>query len=174
MPEAGIFRYSADGATERIARFDEKLFTPGAADFMTNDEESSGIIPVPFLGEGAFLLDAQVHAGTGDNVTVQHGQLMLMRIEEPTPTTTAEPVETTEAPVETTEAPVETTEAPAESTEAAATTAAPVAGEKNDAAGDLAATGNEFNPVLPAGLAVAAGAVGTYLVARRRGFADEA
>ena len=88
---ARIYAYRiADGAVGEIAVFDADRFTPGAPAFMTNDEESSGIIPADdLLGAGWFLLDAQVHtsaglpAGTGPGTVeelVQHGQLLAMQV----------------------------------------------------------------------------------------------
>jgi hypothetical protein len=45
-----------------LAQFDPAQFTSGAAGFITQDEESSGIIDAArFLGGGSFLFDAQVH-----------------------------------------------------------------------------------------------------------------
>lgn len=78
---AGVWRYvPGAGAPVRIAQHDPARFTPGEVGFFTNDEESSGIIPAPFLGKGSYLLDSQVHQGTGDPETVEHGQLLLMRL----------------------------------------------------------------------------------------------
>jgi hypothetical protein len=78
---AGMFQYDATtGTAERIARFDAARFAAGAPRFVTQDEESSGIIPVPFLGNGAYLLDAQVHKATGQPATVEQGQLLLLRL----------------------------------------------------------------------------------------------
>ena len=48
---------------------------PVADGFLTQDEESSGIIPVSdILGEGWYLLDVQAHYGT-DTELVEGGQL---------------------------------------------------------------------------------------------------
>lgn len=78
---AGVFRFDpATGVAARIARFDANRFAVGAPDFITRDEESSGIIPVPFLGEGKYLLGAQVHKLTGDPKTVEQGQLLLLQV----------------------------------------------------------------------------------------------
>ncbi|EWT04206.1 hypothetical protein N864_15310 [Intrasporangium chromatireducens Q5-1] len=78
---AGVFQYDpTTGGAARIARFDAKRFAPGAANFITRDEESSGIIPVPFLGAGKYLFTAQVHAKTGDPETVEQGQLALLSV----------------------------------------------------------------------------------------------
>lgn len=84
---AGIFEAtpSDDQPVEpqRIMTFDRGLFTPGQPGFITQDEESSGIIPAPFLGPDAYLLTAQVHKATGDPRTVEMGQLLLARIAKP-------------------------------------------------------------------------------------------
>lgn len=59
---SGIFQFDPKtGEAARIARHDADRFAPGAADFLTRDEESSGIIPVPFLGNGKYLVDVQAH-----------------------------------------------------------------------------------------------------------------
>jgi Bacterial protein of unknown function (DUF839) len=80
----GVFQYEpTNGNVERIAQHDPARFTPGTptpAGFLTKDEESSGIIPVPFLGEGKYLLDVQAHYGTGDPETVEGGQLLVVHI----------------------------------------------------------------------------------------------
>lgn len=71
----------------QIANFDPAQFTPGAPGFITNDEESSGVIDVTdLLGDAdtrAYLVDAQVHANTGDPATVQEGQLLVMYVDAP-------------------------------------------------------------------------------------------
>lgn len=84
---AGIFEYNAaNDELNRIADFDPAQFTPGEPDFITSNEESSGIIDVTdMLGDAdtrAYLLDAQVHTSTGDPATVEPGQLLAMFIEE--------------------------------------------------------------------------------------------
>ena len=75
----------SDGATAVVAQFDADLFTPGAAGFITADEESSGIIDTTeLLGDGTFLFDAQVHAPTVNNTAeyVQQGQLLTMTVDD--------------------------------------------------------------------------------------------
>jgi secreted PhoX family phosphatase len=77
----GVFQYDpASGNVVRIAQHDPERFAPGAAGFLTRDEESSGVIPVPFLGEGKYLLDVQAHYSTGDPATVEGGQLLVLHI----------------------------------------------------------------------------------------------
>jgi hypothetical protein len=68
---------------ERVAlgQFDPDRFAPGAPHFLTNDEESSGVIDVSkILGNGYYLLDAQVHKGNPDPELVEEGQLLLLRV----------------------------------------------------------------------------------------------
>ena len=83
--------YEYDIATDTLAaqlQFDPAQFTPGEPGFITDNEESSGIIDVTAIwGDAdtrAYLLDAQVHAGTGDPATVEQGQLLLMTVDTPT------------------------------------------------------------------------------------------
>jgi hypothetical protein len=66
-----------DGALGVLAQFDRTKFGTGEPGFITNDEESSGIIE---LSEGKFLFDAQIHAPTGDLETVEFGQLLRMKV----------------------------------------------------------------------------------------------
>ncbi len=64
-----------------VARFDPAQFEPGAPGFVTQDEESSGIIDASrFLGPGAFLFDAQVHVAHPEPDKVERGQLMTLRV----------------------------------------------------------------------------------------------
>jgi hypothetical protein len=78
---AGVFQYDlATGALRRIARHDADRFAPGGADFQTRDEESSGIIPAPFLGAGKYLLDVQEHLAVSDPELVEKGQLLVLHV----------------------------------------------------------------------------------------------
>ncbi len=80
---SGIFQYDAkSGNVQRIARHDADRFAPGAPNFLTIDEESSGIIPVPFLGKGKYLFDVQAHYRPAQNAAelVEGGQLGLITI----------------------------------------------------------------------------------------------
>ncbi len=85
----------SDGALGVVARFDPSLFGPGANDDplrLTIDEESSGITDAErYLGDGAFVFDAQVHtakglpAGTGPGTVqeyVERGQLLVLRVKD--------------------------------------------------------------------------------------------
>lgn len=67
-------------APQRVLTFDPALFTAGQPGFLTQDEESSGIIPLPFLGPDTYLLTAQVHAPSGDPETVEKGQLLVAHL----------------------------------------------------------------------------------------------
>jgi len=59
-----------------VAQHDPARFTPDAPGFLTQDEESSGIIPMDdILGEGWYLLDVQAHYAT-DAELVEGGQLL--------------------------------------------------------------------------------------------------
>jgi Ca2+-binding RTX toxin-like protein len=70
-----------------IATFDPAQFTPGASGFITQDEESSGVVDVTsLLGDSdtrAYLLDAQVHAASAIPGVVEQGQLSVMYIDTP-------------------------------------------------------------------------------------------
>jgi len=76
----------ANGALAAVAQFDPALFTVGQPGFITEDEESSGIVDAQeaFGTPGAFLFDAQVHAAPVNNVAeyVQRGQLMRLQIDD--------------------------------------------------------------------------------------------
>ena len=78
---SGIWVYDIERKSlTRIAIADPDRFTPGAPGFITKDEESSGIIPAPFLGRGAYLLDMQVHLASSDPELVEGGQYMALTI----------------------------------------------------------------------------------------------
>jgi hypothetical protein len=78
---AGVWIYDiSSGSLTRIVQADPEVFSPGGADFITKDEESSGIIPAPFLGAGAYLLDEQVHEDSSDPELVEGGQYMELQI----------------------------------------------------------------------------------------------
>ncbi len=78
---ARVWQYdpSSDTLTE-VARHDPELFAPGATGFLTQDEESSGIIDVSsILGEGWFLGDVQAHYAIGGEL-VEGGQLFALHV----------------------------------------------------------------------------------------------
>jgi hypothetical protein len=64
-----------------VAEFDPVVFRTTGAKFLTQDEESSGIIDArKVLGKGWFLFDAQVHKAFPDAAKVEHGQLMALHV----------------------------------------------------------------------------------------------
>ena len=71
---------SADTMT-MIAQHDPDRFLTGASDFLTQDEESSGVIDVTDIlgsaGQNAYLLDVQAHYAIGGEL-VEGGQLLVM------------------------------------------------------------------------------------------------
>jgi hypothetical protein len=76
---ARIWRYSIENDTlNEVAQHDENRFFLGGLDFLTQDEESSGIIDVShILGEGWFLLDVQAHYSLAGEL-VEGGQLLAL------------------------------------------------------------------------------------------------
>jgi secreted PhoX family phosphatase len=76
----GVWLYdTTSGSLVEIAHHDPTRFTPGAAGFLTKDEETSGIMPAPFLGEGWYLTDIQAHYTIGGEL-VQGGQLLALQV----------------------------------------------------------------------------------------------
>ena len=76
-----IWQYDiATDSIVEIAHHDPDRFAPGAANFLTADEESSGIIDVSsILGEGWYLLDVQAHYAIAGEL-VEGGQLLALHI----------------------------------------------------------------------------------------------
>ncbi len=75
--------WSYDPATDsltQVAQHDPARFASGGTAFLTQDEESSGVIPAPFLGEGKYLLDVQAHYASPDPELVEGGQLLVLQI----------------------------------------------------------------------------------------------
>jgi hypothetical protein len=65
----------------RVYAHDAALFSPGAPGFLTQDEESSGIIPAfDLIGPRTFLAVTQVHKPSADPELVEDGQLVALRI----------------------------------------------------------------------------------------------
>jgi len=65
-----------------LAQFDARFGDPAGSGFLTQDEESSGIIDASkFLGSNTFLFDAQVHKAHPDADKVEHGQLMTLHVQ---------------------------------------------------------------------------------------------
>ena len=74
-----LYDITADQLTE-VAHHDQDRFAPGAPNFLTQDEESSGVIDASaILGEGWYLLDQQAHYAT-DAELVEGGQLLALHI----------------------------------------------------------------------------------------------
>jgi hypothetical protein len=75
-----LYDLSSDTLTQ-VAQHDPNRFAVGAPDFITIDEESSGVIDVSrILGSGWFLLDVQSHKASADPELVEGGQLLAMHI----------------------------------------------------------------------------------------------
>jgi hypothetical protein len=79
---AAIWRYTIETDTlTLVARHDPERFTKDLPNFLTQDEESSGIIDASdILGEGWFLLDVQTPYNIGDDELVNGGQLLAMHV----------------------------------------------------------------------------------------------
>lgn len=78
---AKIWEYDIDNDRVLVvATLDPARFTPGSAAFLTNDEESSGVIPAPFLGRDAFLVDVQAHYASPDPELFQGGQILALHL----------------------------------------------------------------------------------------------
>lgn len=82
-------------ALTEVSQHDPDRFLIGGVDFLTQDEESSGIVDVTYLFDGVdgydvsayryFLLDVQAHYANTDPALVEGGQLMLMAVPVPEP-----------------------------------------------------------------------------------------
>jgi hypothetical protein len=78
-----IWQYDpvTDQLTE-LAQHDPSHFQTGASNFLTQDEESSGVIDVTDIlgsaGQNAYLLDVQAHYNIGNPELVEGGQLLVM------------------------------------------------------------------------------------------------
>jgi hypothetical protein len=77
-----IWHYDvASDTITQIAEHDPAFFTPGLPGFITQDEETSGVIDVSnILGEGWYLLDDQVHAASSDPELFEGGQVLAMHM----------------------------------------------------------------------------------------------
>ena len=69
----------------QVAGHNPKFFdgtTPNNPDFITQDEETSGIIDAAdVLGDGWFLLDVQAHKANADPELVEGGQLLALFVD---------------------------------------------------------------------------------------------
>lgn len=74
-----VYRYTiATDELTVVATHDPERFLPGAANFLTRDEEASGIIDVSdILGDGWFLVNTQAHFGLAGELA-QGGQFMAL------------------------------------------------------------------------------------------------
>lgn len=69
------------GSLTELAAGDRKFFTTGGSNFLTRDEESSGILDMEdILGAGWLLFDIQVHSRIAGEL-VEHGQLNAMYLQ---------------------------------------------------------------------------------------------
>jgi secreted PhoX family phosphatase len=80
---AKIWLYQiATGEFIQVAEHNPKFFTAGSPDFITQDEESSGLIDARHvLGEGWFLLTVQAHRPSTDPELVEGGQLLALFVD---------------------------------------------------------------------------------------------
>jgi hypothetical protein len=70
--------------TRAVGAHNPTFFDPsaGSPEFITQDEESSGVIDAGrLLGPGWFLLDVQAHTLSGDPELVEGGQLLAMFVD---------------------------------------------------------------------------------------------
>lgn len=79
---AKIWRFDLQTRTlQLIAQHDPARFILGVSGFLTQDEESSGILDAAdILGAGKLILDVQVHRANPDPELVQYGQLLVMTV----------------------------------------------------------------------------------------------
>jgi len=74
-----LYDIASDTLTE-VAHHDPNRFALGAPNFLTQDEESSGVIDASaILGDGWYLLDQQAHYAT-DAELVEGGQLLALHL----------------------------------------------------------------------------------------------
>jgi hypothetical protein len=77
-----VWQYDpATDALTQLAQHDASRFLTGGANFLTQDEEASGVIDVSHIlgnaGENVYLIDTQAHFATGGEL-VEGGQLQLI------------------------------------------------------------------------------------------------
>jgi hypothetical protein len=80
---AKIWLYQiATGELIQVAQHNPKYFDPASPDFITQDEESSGLIDARrLLGDGWFLLTVQAHRPNADPELVEGGQLLALFVD---------------------------------------------------------------------------------------------
>ena len=72
---------SATDTQTAVAEHDPERFQTGGSKFITNDEESSGIIGASrVLGQGWYLADVQAHRANPDPELVEEGQLLALKV----------------------------------------------------------------------------------------------
>ena len=78
----------ATDALVEVASHKSDYVVSGGANFMTQDEETSGIIDVQdILGKGKYLLASQIHKSHPNSELVEYGQLLQMTVSIPDNTT---------------------------------------------------------------------------------------
>jgi hypothetical protein len=79
---SGVWLYDARfGTMVRLAQHDPARFLADGDEFLTETEETSGIIPAPFLGRGRYLLTTMAHDDHPELAAlVEGGQLMVMKV----------------------------------------------------------------------------------------------
>lgn len=80
---AKVWMYDlVNGRMIEVAAHDATYFTAGNPGWLTNDEESSGVVPAfDVLGDGWYLIDTQIHQSLPDPELVQNGQLLAMYVD---------------------------------------------------------------------------------------------
>jgi hypothetical protein len=95
---AKVWQRTLAGAFNEIAHHNPELFDPNllgpgmaGANFLTRDEESSGIIDMSqILGPGWYLTDVQAHYTHADPELVEGGQLVLIHVTGPAASSSAQ------------------------------------------------------------------------------------
>ncbi|HVF84203.1 MAG TPA: hypothetical protein VM913_08550, partial [Sphingomicrobium sp.] len=85
---AKIWEYTiATDSLTQIAGFDPAVVTTSGSRYITQNEESSGVVDVSsFLGDAdtnVYLVNAMLHKATGSSATLEKGQLMAMYVDKP-------------------------------------------------------------------------------------------
>ncbi len=77
---AKIWQYDINtDVLTQVGTHDTTRFAPGGANFLTNNEEASGILDAEeVLGPGQYIIVDQAHYGIGVNGVVEGGQLLTM------------------------------------------------------------------------------------------------